>query len=554
MFAQALRSKTNRGRVAKYASLPAPTRGWFVAQNLAAAPSGTAFRLDNWFPASDFVRLRGGSTQFAAGIQSEVRTLMAYKSGTDEKLFAANPDSIYDVTAGGLIGSPEVTGLGSGDWQHVNFTTTGDTYIVAVNGVDDRQLYDGTSWSTSPGITGVSGSSLVNVWVYKSRLYFIQKYSMSAWYLDVDSVGGTATQISLGGEFPLGGYLVAGATWSVATNAGLQDVCVFVSSEGEVVAFSGGYPGATDWTKVGAYTIGRPMGYRCLFRAGGDVAVLCEDGIIPLSKAVNYDKAAIIDTAITKPIAPEFQRTTKTRSTLFGWQMQSWPAQQMFIVNVPQLSTQYVSNLITGAWCRFTGWDASCWAVFQNRAFFGTREGTIHEADVGAADVGENTEIVSTTGSLWDASQWDSAIWNDTGVIGNLASSDKPYTATMFWNYSDLKVPAVMKMPGVARVNAQATTALEGTALTMRYDYDFTIPALPPETPIEVTGALWDVAVWDVDQWPAETSFISNRWVGVSGIGTMVAPVYQVTVGSSETIELKVTSVDMTFEPGEAFG
>jgi hypothetical protein len=49
------------------------------------------------------------------------------------------------------------------------------------------------------------------------------------------------------------------------------------------------------------------------------------------------------------------------------------------IVNVPtlagQTSYQYVMNTITGAWCRFTGWNAQCWALFNDKLFFGAPGG-----------------------------------------------------------------------------------------------------------------------------------------------------------------------------------
>lgn len=556
MFSEPLRQKTKRGRVAQAVTIPAPTKGWYVGTALANAPAGTAYILENFFPGADFVRLRGGSRQFASNMDGTIETLMVYRSGSTERMFAANANNIWDVTAGGIITAPAVAGLTNGQWQWVNFTGGGGTYLVAVNGADARRLYDGSSWVTSPSITGVSSANLINVWVYKGRQYFIQKNSMSAWYLGADAIGGSATELPLGAEFPSGGYLVAGASWAVATNGGLQDVCVFVSSEGEVAAYTGSSPDDADtWSRVGLYKVGEPIGYKCLFKAGGDVAVLCEDGIIPLSKAVNYDKAALIDTAITRPIAPEWQRTTSLYKGLAGWNMTAWPARQWFVVNVPQIRTQYVSNIVTGAWCRFTGWRAACFAEFQNRLFFGTEIGTVHEADVGAADVGTTGEVVTTDGARWGRARWGRAKWgNPSGTSGTLATSNAPYTGTMFWSFTDLKAPAVMKLMGMGRVNVQSNLELQGTSLAVRKDYDFTVPEAPGTSKPVLSGARWGVAKWGRDKWPTRTSFASSRWRGLTGYGTMVAPVYQVTVGTVENVEVKVTSIDMTYESGGAFG
>jgi hypothetical protein len=556
MFATPLREKSKRGRVAKAVTMPAPTKGWYVGQALADAPVGTAYILENFFPAADYVRLRAGSRQYAANMVQPIYSLMTYKSGTLERMFASTLDRIFDVSGGGIITSAAVTGLTSGNWQWMNFTGAGGTYLVAVNGSDVRRLFDGTNWTTSPAITGVDSATLVNCWTYKGRQYFIQENSLSAWYLAADAIGGAATELPLGADFPSGGYLVAGASWAVATNGGLQDVCVFVSSEGEVLAYTGSSPSdSATWSRVGLYKVGRPLGYRCLFKAGGDVAVLCEDGIIPLSKAVNYDRAALIDTAITKPIAPEFQRLTKGRFTEPLWSMTGWPSEQMFLVTVPQSSTQLVSNLVTGAWCKFTGWQANCFAVYKNRLFFGTDLGTVNEAYVGAADVGDPGDVVTTDGARWGRARWGNARWgNPSGTSGQLALSNAPYTGTMFWSFTDMKAPAVMKLMGMGRVNAQSNLELQGTKLTIKKDYDFTVPSAPGLSNPILSGARWGVAKWGRDKWPTRTSFSSNRWRGLTGFGTMVAPVYQVTVATVENVEVKVTSIDMTYESGEAFG
>lgn len=549
-----------RAKTSREMSLPAPTSGWFVAANLAAAPKNTAFKLDNFFPMSDYVRIRKGSRDYAGGLPAPVDTLMVYNTGASQKLFAAVQTGIYDVTNGGTSTTPDVVTT-SGQWQQSMVTVTGGQYLYAVNGSDAPRLYDGSAWSipsfsVTPPAT-LTPSNLINVWVYKGRPMFIEKRTLNAWYLNADSVSGAINVFSLGGVFRLGGYLVAGESWSVQTSGGLSEQCVFISSEGECAIYSGGYPGASDWQLVGVYRVGRPMGYRCTFKAGGDLAVLCEDGIVPLSKAINYDVAAIINTALTRAIAPEFQRTTATKAALFGWQMISWPIEQMFVVNVPhepsETPVQFVSNLVTGAWCRYTGWDARCWGLFNNRLMFGTFDGRVIEAEVGGADVNAPGAVVSGTG-IWDATQWDVATWDGSGAVYTPTNPATPYTATMFWNYSNLGAAVLRKVMHMGRVNAQASFDLTGSQLKTLVDYDFTPPPAPAILSPIADGARWDEARWDVDTWPASISYATNRWRKVSGRGSMVAPVYQTTVATAETIDLKVSSVDLTYELGQAIG
>jgi hypothetical protein len=61
----------------------------------------------------------------------------------------------------------------------------------------------------------------------------------------------------------------------------------------------------------------------------------------------------------------------------------------MFLVNVPISSTQYeqyVRNSNTGAWCRFTGWNARTFCLFNDRLYFGDTNGNIVLADTSSAD------------------------------------------------------------------------------------------------------------------------------------------------------------------------
>ena len=110
-------------------------------------------------------------------------------------------------------------------WPLVKSRTDVLNFLIAVNGANDRRVYDGTSWSTSPAITGVASASLSHVWVFKNRLFFIEKDTMNAWCLAIDAIGGAATKISLSGVFKKGGSLLFGETWSIDAGDGLGERC-----------------------------------------------------------------------------------------------------------------------------------------------------------------------------------------------------------------------------------------------------------------------------------------------------------------------------------------
>ena len=135
---KALRDKS-RGRAptSKATFVPSPTKGWYVGDNLSEAPAGTAYILDNAFPQLDYVRIRGGSTVFAAGMPSApVTSLMVYNGTTSSKLFAFCSGSIYDCSLGGGVGAV-LTGLNStAYYEYIQYTGTGGSFLIAVNGVD----------------------------------------------------------------------------------------------------------------------------------------------------------------------------------------------------------------------------------------------------------------------------------------------------------------------------------------------------------------------------------------------------------------------------------
>jgi hypothetical protein len=154
----ALRQKSQgRAPVSDPTILPSPTKGWYVGANLAEAPPGTAYVLDNAFPQLDYVRMRRGCAAYATGMSNAaVTTLMPYNAASSSKFFASCSGSIYDVSNAGAVGAAAVTGLNSSAvLEYIQFTNAATSWLIAVNGVDAAQLYNGAAWVTAPAITGL---------------------------------------------------------------------------------------------------------------------------------------------------------------------------------------------------------------------------------------------------------------------------------------------------------------------------------------------------------------------------------------------------------------
>jgi hypothetical protein len=95
-----------------------------------------AVTLTNWWPGTNSVILRNGYTKHATGMTGQVESVMTYASGSADKLFAAVGQYVYNITSSGAVGAADLSSLTNAKWQSVNFTNTGGSYLMMVNGAD----------------------------------------------------------------------------------------------------------------------------------------------------------------------------------------------------------------------------------------------------------------------------------------------------------------------------------------------------------------------------------------------------------------------------------
>ncbi len=393
MIRQPLRQNRNRVRISDVTQIPAPVKGWVANGSPMEADPLTALLMDNWFPEAQSITARAGSESFASQVAVDgVETLMAYTSGSTIKLFACGDGKIIDITAGGSFtgAAGDVSGLGEDRWYSTMFATAAGQFLVCANGGDDVRNFDGSSWTT-PSITGVTSSTLVFPHAHQNRLWFIQAGTTDLWYLDTNSIAGTANKFPIGARLTKGGYPMALGSWSFDTGAGMDDMLVIYTSEGQLLAYNGTDPSVSElWTLMGVADIGKPIGRRCIHKVGGDLALLSEDGILSANMARQLDRGVIATKSITANIRDAYTAAVRRARDVYGWQMVTHPIRNMFIVNVPGSSSvptvQFVLNTATGAWTRFTGLDARCWANYDNGIYFGRTNGRVLKADTGGTD------------------------------------------------------------------------------------------------------------------------------------------------------------------------
>lgn len=472
--------------IARGVSIPAPTEGWDAITPLAVMPPTRAVTLDNLFPQPGYLEIRKGHRlhNSLSPVIAPVESVMAYSAldPTDDKLFAAASTAIYDVTvtASSTIGA-SLSGLQNARWQHINFSTSGGNFLWICNGEDVPRKWDGTTWTTA-SITGITPTGIVGVAAYSERIWLTRLNEISPAYLPTDSVQGAATVFDLGGVFNRGGYLMGVGSWSRDGGQGPDDYVAFITSRGEVAIYTG--DPERNMELAGVYEMGAPLGRRFLTKVGPDLAAVCIDGVVPLSRAINTDRAAIIKATVTALIQPVMNQSARDYGANFGWQLTSYPRGTRAVLNVPVAEgasqQQYIMNTITGAWGRFLGETANCWEVFQERLFYGGNGGQIIEADCQGFDY-------------------------DGSIDFNLETA---------FNYCDTR--GRLKNFTMCR-SLLLTDGQTSAGLAFNIDFARNAPVNSLSFPSDPL-ALWDVALWDAGVWP-ETSRVIADWVAVEGYG-----------------------------------
>lgn len=512
----ATRVNRNRARTNKFMSLPAPRGGWNVRDSIADMAPTDAVILDNWIPGPTGLVVRRGYASHATGMSGTVETLMEWAGPSSQKMFAAVGANIYEVTSAGAVGAADVSSLTNGRWQHVNFGTSGGQFLVCCNGADAVRNYDGTSWTT-PTLTGGPGSpagaDFIHVENFKTFLLFIEKDSLSFWYLPTSAISGTVTEFPVHSYTRKGGHLVAAGTWTLDSGSGVDDLLALITSEGEVLVYSGTDPG-NDFVLIGRFEVGVPIGLRVFQKVGGDLNVITEDGYLSLTQALLTGRINPVQSVISDKIRGAVTDLTMLYGSNFGWQAALFPRGNIFFVNVPiiegSLYHQHVLSLTTGSWCRFTGIPSACWQILGEDIYFGTVD-TVYKFWSGNDDAGKdiNTDVQQA--------------------------------------FSDFRTPGVIKHWHQARPIIEANGTIE-PALGMSVDY-VTRAATGVASYTADNTALWDESDWDTTPWAADSTIQAvHRDVGAIGY----AGGLRMTLKAND-IEVKWHGTQFTYDMGDKF-
>lgn len=417
------------------------------------------------------------------------------------------------IVAGATVTSVTITTPGSGylvtdvlSASNTNLGGAGSGFSIAV------QTVGGWSVTTISG-SGLNPNNLITITVFKQRCWFIENNSMNVWYTGTSAFQGALTILPLGQLFKMGGYLMQMATWTVDNVSGINDFAAFITSEGEVAIYQGYDPSTiATWSLVGIFSIGRPIGRRCIMKFASDVVLISADGLSPLSKAMLTDRTQE-NVNLTYKIVNAINEDVQNFNANFGWQVIQYPLGNKLILNVPEVSNsamhQWVMNTVTNAWSRFKGWNANCWEIQQDALYFGGNT-VVYLADSGTSDAGL-------------------AITADC----------KPA-----FSYFDL--PTKIKQFTMARPVFQSSAMGIQPRIILNLNFNDVIDAGPNFT--LGLRAPWNISPWNTTPWGGiGTFFTLNKWIGIGGLGYAASGRLSLAISN---IALQWYSTDYVFVPG----
>jgi hypothetical protein len=435
-----------------------------------------------------------------------------------------NPFAIGETV--GLTGVGGMTQINNVNAKVTNIGGASGAWTVTIN-VNSTGFGAYTSGGTlsSPfpyAFTGgpVPLTSLSQVIRYKSRLWFIQAGTMNIYYLPQNVFAGALTLLPMGPNFNLGGNLAMMATNSVDNAAGINDYMAFISNQGEVVLYQGYDPAqVATWFEAGHFRIGRPLalGRRGNAKIGSDAAVLCADGLTPLSKALVADRSQPL-IAITDKIRSDINTDAQAFGLNTGWQVLLYPMGTKLIINMPTLtnstSYQYVQNTISGAWCTFgkynSAWNALCFETMGDNLYYGT-VGSVAQCDTGNSDDG------------------------------------MPYLVTAKPAFSYMDDREHLKIFAQCQPIFQVTGNVS-FAINMLVDFDQT--AATGTVPVSAgNSAVWNVAMWNISLW-GDNAKVVKPWIGLAATGYSGSLELRATVMG---LTAKWQSTNYLYKPGGLF-
>lgn len=477
------------------AALVAPTSGLNYRDPFIMLGEKDALVLDNFIANPTGCVLREGYQKHATGLGAPIGTILPYlsQSPIDDKLFAAAGGGIYDVTSQVEDPTPDVTTSSSdGVWSSIMFNGPNQNFLCMTSPSAGYWTYDtATGWQNrTSALTGFTGAhGCIAAW--KNRLFIVAEGTAKAYYLPVNSIQGAASELDLGPLLKHGGSVVAVTNWTLNAGLDIDDYLVFFGSQGDVIVYQGTDPDdASTFALKGIWYMGRPpVGNRFFHEYGGELFVLTELGLIPLTKMVNGEVAnqySVLSARIQPRLSPLLTLLLDNPT----WEVKLSENSDILMIMPPRDQngfTQYVMFIQTGAWSTFSNMPINTMSTFNGQMYFGDDVGNVYKGLYGNYD---NVEIDGTEGD--------------------------PVSGQVQGGFMGFGAPANLKMFNMAR---PILISEQPPAVQAQINVEYTFnPIYSSPTYIDSNASEWDYSNWDEATWSGEANTYA-AWVGLQGMG-----------------------------------
>jgi hypothetical protein len=347
--------------------LPSPIDGIDAISSPTELPLTTARHLDNYYCFDWGIRRRvAGVEQTSFGSTPPfhgVSLIIPYirkdgaAAGTEAMLVSAQRQ-LLQYQAKTVTAPINFTGTLTLTQNINNFCIFNDR-IFLVNGIDAPGVITLNPLAAAvPAVfTGpASLSTLICPTAFHHRLYFIEKNTSKLWYGGVDAITGVLTLFDLATVFQQGGTLTILTTVALNQGIGSEEFLVAISNIGEVLIYSGDFPGDVEsWKLVGRTNIPAPLSTRAHIRVAQDVYVYTMRGVIALSRVFASESNDQRYYTVSNKLGPNMAGSEPAYSAVRPGYNANYPF--LYFVGDSGKSL-YVMNYERGAWSRFT-YDAS---------------------------------------------------------------------------------------------------------------------------------------------------------------------------------------------------
>lgn len=482
-------------QTAQLAVIPAPTGGLNYRDPIMAMSPMDALVLTNFIPKQQGVELRKGWKQTTESLGESIESVFGYTAPNAEnnKVFVAADGNIYDVTDGEYTAVVTGTGSDADEWWTTQFSTPADTFLLAVSPGAGYWTYSTSSgWVDRTATTTGLPASVRTVAVWKQRVWFTAEGDPNVYYLDnVDVVTGGCTSFAMGSSLRNGGYVSALINWTMDAGFSIDDFLIVVGTEGDIGVWQGTDPTSADtFSLKGVWYVGPVPRHGQYFTPfGGDVMIVSELGLVPMSRLINGQYSQDQQIGPASKIQSVFAPLVRKQLNQKFFDVFVVPSSDVLVIKMPNDAgtyRQFAMNVTTGAWCQFVGMPMRSAAVIGGQLWFGTSDGFTCLGLYGNKD-GEDKF--------------------DTG--GNSIEGE---IQTAFQSFN---TPAQLKKFGMARPIFIATAA-PAVKLVVNTQFLFNTVGGSPYF-FEDGSGIWDASVWNGANWVGQNTY--QAWYGTAGLG-----------------------------------